>query len=238
MFGRGIIGVVAADPWQVWWTQDGVPALRRVLLEEWDPLFIGDVPEAHDEYDSYVGEVGRMLREGATQSDIESYLSRVRTEFIGLPPDLSRDRRAATAVRRWWIRQPPPPMPPDAPLTQRNLAAAMRASLPELAAAFVTLIDEWEDDEPGITSVAALLIPEVVEAAHESDELRLRALSTFMERMATSSDEDVRNALTVGALEMIGDDRPALERARKTMRPETLALSIAIETFWGREPKT
>lgn len=228
---------MAADPWQVWWTQDGMPGLRRLLMDEWDPLGVGDVPEAQDEYDAYVGQVGCILLEGATQRGIERYLSLVRTELIGLPPDPPRDRRAAAAVRRWWIRQQPPPMSPDVPLTAENLAAAMRASLPELAVAFQTLVDESEDDEPGITAVAALLVPEVVEAAHRADKVRLRALSTFMERMATSADQRVRNALTDGALEVIGDDRPTLERVRETMGRETLALSIAVETFWGREPE-
>jgi len=31
--------------------------IRRVLMEEWDAIGVSDIPEAADEYDSYVGEV-------------------------------------------------------------------------------------------------------------------------------------------------------------------------------------
>lgn len=53
--------------------------------------------------------------------------------------------------------------------------------------------------------------------------------------MATSPDDDLRNALTVSLLENLGDDRQRLEKARLTMGPATLALSHEIERFWGRE---
>lgn len=36
--------------------------------------------------------------------------------------------------------------------------------------------------------------------------------------------------------EVVGDDRGILERARRAMGPESLALSREIEAFWGREP--
>lgn len=236
MFGRDIIGIVETDLWQLWWIQDGVTGLRQVLMEEWDPLFVAGVREAQDEYDIYVLHIGRMLCEGATHGDIQAYLSLVRTESIGLPSARTDDQRAATAIRRWWTQQLPPPMPQDTPLTAENLALAMRASLPELAPDFQRLVDEWEDEEPGITLVADVLVPHVVDAARADDEARLRVLSTFMERMATSPDRRIQDALMAGVLEVVGDDRPALDRARESMGPRTLALSIEVETFWGREP--
>src|SRR5262249_18718188 len=109
----------------------------------------------------------------------------------------------------------------------------MRAALPELAPDLERLAEEWGEEQPGITIVAATLISHVVNAAHADDDARLRELSAFMERMATGSDRRVRNALTGGVLEVVGDDRPALDRARKTMGSQTLALSIEIETFWA-----
>jgi hypothetical protein len=32
-------------------------SIRLVLLRDWDPIGVQDVPEAQDEYDSYVGGV-------------------------------------------------------------------------------------------------------------------------------------------------------------------------------------
>ena len=44
-----------ADGWDAWWKRRGEAELRRLLLVEWDPIGIADVPKAQDEYDSYVG---------------------------------------------------------------------------------------------------------------------------------------------------------------------------------------
>jgi hypothetical protein len=35
--------------------------IRDVLLREWDPIGINEIPMARDEYDSYVGEIYGML---------------------------------------------------------------------------------------------------------------------------------------------------------------------------------
>ncbi len=29
-------------------------AIRKILMEEWDPIGVSDIPEAQDEYDSYI----------------------------------------------------------------------------------------------------------------------------------------------------------------------------------------
>ena len=36
-------------------------AIRRALLIEWDPIGVGQMPEAQDEYDSYVPQIYKML---------------------------------------------------------------------------------------------------------------------------------------------------------------------------------
>jgi hypothetical protein len=35
-------------------------SIREILLRDWDPIGVNDVPEAQDEYDSYVGGVYRL----------------------------------------------------------------------------------------------------------------------------------------------------------------------------------
>src|SRR5262249_30752886 len=145
--------------------QDGATGLRRVLVEEWDPLYLADVPEAQHEYDSYVEHLGGMLREGARRGEIQDYLELVRTDYIGLPTNFWEDQRAAGAIRHWWTQQPLPTVPQDASLTADNLAAAMRTSLPELASDLQRLREEWEDEgEPGMYLVATLLVPHIVDA--------------------------------------------------------------------------
>ena len=35
--------------------------IRRILLNDWDPIGVADIAEAQDEYDSYVGKIYGML---------------------------------------------------------------------------------------------------------------------------------------------------------------------------------
>ena len=49
-------------------------AIGDLLLKEWDPIGIADVPEAQDEYDSYVGRVYRVLASGASPQAVAEFL--------------------------------------------------------------------------------------------------------------------------------------------------------------------
>ena len=60
-----------------------IRAIRTVLLEDWDPCFVRDAPEAHDEYDSYVLQSYGMLRNGTSEEQVAEYLYRVETEQMG-----------------------------------------------------------------------------------------------------------------------------------------------------------
>jgi len=65
-------------------------AIKKVLLEEWDPIGVGDIPEAQDEYDSYVPEIYKMLVSGKPKYDIFEYLWWLETEHMGLTGDQQR----------------------------------------------------------------------------------------------------------------------------------------------------
>lgn len=74
------------DEWRWWWGQTGERELRCILMTAWDPIGVGDAPEAWDEYDEYIAGVGRRLREG---SDLETaaglvarYLDHVERDFM------------------------------------------------------------------------------------------------------------------------------------------------------------
>ena len=49
--------------WNVWWKRRGNDGIRRLLMTEWDPIGVRDIPEAAGEYDSYAPPIARMLRE-------------------------------------------------------------------------------------------------------------------------------------------------------------------------------
>jgi len=59
-------------------------AIRRVLLEVWDPIGIRDEPNAQDEYDSYLGDVFELLTTGAPDDELKAYLNWVSAERMGL----------------------------------------------------------------------------------------------------------------------------------------------------------
>jgi hypothetical protein len=77
-------GAVELSDWHMWWKRGGGEGLRRLLMDEWDPIGVRGVPEAVDEYDSYAGIVARMLREGASPKEIQQYLTNVQEDAMGL----------------------------------------------------------------------------------------------------------------------------------------------------------
>jgi hypothetical protein len=49
-------------------------AIRRVFLEVWDPIGIGDEPNAQDEYDMYVDHMFELLTARASDVELAKYL--------------------------------------------------------------------------------------------------------------------------------------------------------------------
>jgi len=100
---------VELSDWHMWWKQRGGAGVRRLLMEEWDPIGVEGIPEAAGEYDSYVGVVGGMLREGAAPKVIEAYFADVRENAMGLglpsPGRRDRDRAVAAHLVEWYGEQ-------------------------------------------------------------------------------------------------------------------------------------
>lgn len=69
--------------------------VKRLLLKDWDPIGVGDSPEADDEYDSYVEDISRMLREEKTVDELYDYLRWIEVEHIGLDGDEVHTRTIA-----------------------------------------------------------------------------------------------------------------------------------------------
>lgn len=90
--------------------------IRRILMAEWDPIGVGDVPEAADEYDSYIGGVYKLLELGASQDDIGNYLREIEVDRIEMvdadrQPLLPEQKRKAVAsslkgLGRYFIQTP------------------------------------------------------------------------------------------------------------------------------------
>ena len=59
-------------------------AIHHVLLREWDPIGVADIPEAQDEYDGYIHQIHGMLIRHEPKHILFDYLWRVETEHMGL----------------------------------------------------------------------------------------------------------------------------------------------------------
>lgn len=70
-------------------------SIREILLKEWDPIGVGHLNEAEDEYDAYVTEVYRLVSRRATANQILDYLWWVETEHMALCGDRQRTEKIA-----------------------------------------------------------------------------------------------------------------------------------------------
>jgi hypothetical protein len=63
-----------------------VGPVRRILLERWDPIGVKGIPEAVDEYDSYIPGVVALLQQTADPLRVAAYLERIAQERMGTSP--------------------------------------------------------------------------------------------------------------------------------------------------------
>jgi hypothetical protein len=67
------------------------------LLRDWDPIGVSDVPEAQDEYDSYISKIYGMLIRHEPRHRLVEHLWLIETEYMGLFGN--RQRTEATVDR-------------------------------------------------------------------------------------------------------------------------------------------
>lgn len=66
--------------------------INQVLLKEWDPIGIGDDPQAQNEYNSYVFPVLDLLISENSEQNLFKFLWWVETDYMGLPGDESHTK--------------------------------------------------------------------------------------------------------------------------------------------------
>ena len=59
-------------------------AIRAILLTEWDPIGVSHIPEAQDEYDSYVAGVYKLLITHVDRHSLFFHLWQIETHYMGL----------------------------------------------------------------------------------------------------------------------------------------------------------
>ncbi|MGL4825435.1 MAG: hypothetical protein ACRC4G_04480 [Alphaproteobacteria bacterium] len=63
--------------------------IAQLLLEDWDPIGIKNIPEAKNEYDDYAGDLCKILaKEKNPEQRLLDYLTWLETVHMGLPHNL------------------------------------------------------------------------------------------------------------------------------------------------------
>ena len=94
--------------WHMWWKRSGASGLRQILMEEWDPIGVRGVPEAADEYDSYLPSIVSRLGNNMGDEQVAEYLTEIEEVQMGLiPSDAARKRngRLAELLRAWYAQE-------------------------------------------------------------------------------------------------------------------------------------
>lgn len=73
--------------------------IQQILLKDWDPVDVRDVPQAHDEYDEYLAPISDMLTKKKSISELSDYLAGVESGMMGLRPDYARAQRVAQKLK-------------------------------------------------------------------------------------------------------------------------------------------
>ena len=73
--------------------------VREILLQSWDPIGIGGVAAARDEYDQYVKPITAMITTGISVDELSRYLGEIETDRMGLKGDPPRAQYVAMKLR-------------------------------------------------------------------------------------------------------------------------------------------
>lgn len=76
--------------------------LKRVLLIDWDPIGVSELPEAQDEYDSYLPSVVALLSSGGNQRQLADHLYWIATVQMGLGGNRQHSEKIAGKLISVW----------------------------------------------------------------------------------------------------------------------------------------
>ena len=72
--------------------------IDEILWNDWDPLGVNDIPEARDEYHSYLSAIVDLKIADAPGEEIAQYLLQIETDRMGLNGNLENCRRVAQNI--------------------------------------------------------------------------------------------------------------------------------------------
>ena len=79
--------------------------IRDILLLNWDPIGINNIPEAADEYDSYVTDIYKLLIKDSKPDEIIKYLNKIEVDNMGLSPNAEKQKTTVNALLKLNVLQ-------------------------------------------------------------------------------------------------------------------------------------
>jgi hypothetical protein len=73
----------------------------EVMHYVWDPIGVNGIPQARDEYDSYLPQVFSMLIERKSEDEIAAYLTGIESKRMGLAPRPEKASQVASILINW-----------------------------------------------------------------------------------------------------------------------------------------
>ena len=73
----------------------------EVMHYVWDPIGVAGIPQARDEYNSYLPQVFSMLMERKSENEIAAYLTRIEDDRMGLTPGPEKAAQVASVLTDW-----------------------------------------------------------------------------------------------------------------------------------------
>lgn len=75
-------------------TKRDLHTIKKILLEQWDPIGVGQALAIDDEYDDYASGVYKILSEGTNvKTKLIVYLQEIESEKMGLVPDQDKNTK-------------------------------------------------------------------------------------------------------------------------------------------------
>jgi hypothetical protein len=88
------------EEWHRWWKTQGRGGLKALLMQYWDPIGVKGASSARDEYDSYLGQLANVLRNGADATAVAEHLAEIQTRRMGLPSTAGQLMMAGRVIVR------------------------------------------------------------------------------------------------------------------------------------------
>ena len=72
--------------------------IREILMREWDPIGVSDIPAAEDEYDSYIPHIYHQLIHHDSEEQLFENLWKIETDYMGLFGNRSETEKVVTSL--------------------------------------------------------------------------------------------------------------------------------------------